>query len=149
MLHLETSLETFWETVSVQKTPLVLWGAGERGEFYNSLLRQAGISPVCFGDSNSQKTRGNVYFKGVPVLGAAELMERFGRVSIMLTVKRAAVGRALKTHDSLFGAWEPAPTVFFLDSDCETAQHTRLMMYARRAQLRRTDFTILANTCTA
>ena len=86
MLHLETSLEVFWETVTVQRVPLVLWGAGERGEFYNSLLRQAGISPVCFGDSNPQKTRGNVYFKGVPVLGAAELMERFGRVSIMLTV---------------------------------------------------------------
>ena len=78
MLHLETSLEAFWETVTVQRVPLVLWGAGERGEFYNSLLRQAGISPVCFGDSNPQKTRGNVYFKGVPVLGAAELMERFG-----------------------------------------------------------------------
>ena len=149
MLHLETSLETFWETVAVQKMPLVLWGAGERGEFYNSLLRQAGINPVCFGDSNPQKTRGNVYFKGVPVLGAAELMERFRRVSIMLTVKRAAVGGALKTLDRLFGAWESAPTVFFLDNDCETAQHTRLMMYARRAQLKRTDFTILANTCTA
>ena len=66
MLHLETSLEAFWETVTVQRVPLVLWGAGERGEFYNSLLRQAGISPVCFGDSNPQKTRGNVYFKGVP-----------------------------------------------------------------------------------
>ena len=36
MLHLETSLEVFWETVTVQRVPLVLWGAGERGEFYNS-----------------------------------------------------------------------------------------------------------------
>lgn len=94
MHKLSTSIERLWKASVEEKIPLVLWGAGERGEYYLSLLKLAGIEPICFGDENPQKTRGDVFLKKVPIYSAAEIVKRFGRVNILLTVKRTSCADA-------------------------------------------------------
>lgn len=147
MPKLSTSVERLWKATVEEKTPLVLWGAGERGEYYLSLLKLAGIEPVCFGDVNPQKTRGDVFFKKLPIYNATEIIKKFGCVNIMLTVKRLSCADALNTVCNQFGSG--AIEVFLLDTPQEAAPHEKFAMLRNRARLRQKDFTIISNSCTA
>lgn len=147
MFKLSMSIERLWQASVEEKIPLVLWGAGERGEYYLSLVKMIGIDPVCFGDTDHQKTRGDVFFKRLPIYNAADIMKKFGRVNILLTVRRTTCADALNTLSNQFG--EFAGEVFLLDDSKDAAPHDRFAMFQNRLRLKRTDFTIISNTCTA
>lgn len=147
MLKLQTSIDRLIDATKKDNIPLVLWGSVELEALWLSLLKLAGIQPVCFGSRSPEKTAGNVYFKGLPIYDAKTIIEKFGYFNILLAVKRSILAEALNTVQNSFGA--SLREVFIMANDQMVSFHDYVVLRGKKSQLHRTDFTILCNSCTA
>lgn len=145
-MQIRTSVDRLINASLKENIPLVLWGAGEYGELYLSLLKRIGVHPVCFGDNNTAKAAGNVRLKGLPIYSAEKIKQAYKTVNVLLTVKRTSVVGALNTIQNKFAS--TALEVFILD-DQSAGFYECLALCGRKKELKRRDFSILSNSCTA
>ena len=149
-MQINESLCELWDECNNKQTPLVLWGIGEQCDAYYTILRLAGIKPVCIGDKDQSKS--GIYFKGTPIKSLSEILLSYQDVNILLAadgleeknetnflIKALSNSSVLKKRNKV--------NLFCIRN--KGTLSAELLTYYRKSKLQRQDFSIISNSCWA
>jgi FkbM family methyltransferase len=81
---LETVFGKFCNEVVSGSLPVVLYGAGSAGKEILPILKEHGVKPVCYCDSNS--AREGQFHSGLPIISLVEVQKKYKDSLILITI---------------------------------------------------------------